>query len=718
MKSFKILLPAIFLWSCQHIHKNTTLFSWPNAKPPIAMQKEHIRIIHGDTVRDPYFWLKDYYAKGPDSTQVIDYLQAENRYTDSMMAGTAKLQKQLFDEMKGRINDNDASAPVFENGYYYYFRTELGKQYSTYCRKKGTLDAPEEILLDVNSLSVGKSFFNVTGYDVSDDNILLAYAVDELGRRQYTIHIKNLLTGETYKDAIEGTKGDPCFAADNKTIFYTANNPQTLLSEKIKRHVLGEDFTRDAIVFNETDKSNYIGVSRSKNKKYIIITSQATLSSEVKIIDAHKPDAPYRIFAGRRPNVLYSIVPLEEKFLVLTNWNAENFRLMECAIDQTESAFWKEVIPHRRDVLLKWVDEFREFLVIEERKGGQTQLRFLNRNNNESHYLAFDEPVYTAYPGLNPNYDSKLYRYNYSSQVTPYSVYHYDYVKKEKILLKQKPVGSYDPKQYVQERIFADARDGSKVPISIVYKKNFEKNGKGPLLLNGYGAIGYSLDPVFNSERISLLDRGFAFAIAHIRGGDDLGRHWYEQGKLMQKKNTFTDFIDCAKYLVENHYTSPEHLYAQGGSSGGLLMGAVINMEPRLWQGVIANVPFVDVVNSMLDENMPLTTNEYDEWGNPNNKDAYFYMKSYSPYENVERKDYPNLLVIAGLHDSQVQYFEPAKWVAKLRSMKTDKNALLLKTDLDSGHSGASGRFDYLKQIALEYAFLISLENMQMPIAK
>ena len=711
MNALKILLPSLLLWGCNQNKQDTKPFSWPDAKPPIAMQKEYVRIIHGDTVADPYFWLKDYYAKGPDSSKVIDYLNAENAYTEKMMSGTVQLQEQLFQEMKGRVPEDDATAPIFDNGYYYYTRTEAGSQYFKYCRKKGTLEASEEVLLDVDQMAKGKSFFSVTGYDMSDDNNLLAYAVDEIGRRQYTIHIKNLKTGETYKDAIRGTKGDPCFAADNRTIFYTSNNAQTLLSEKIKRHVLGEDVTQDVVVFTETDKSNYIGVSRSKNKKHIIITSQATLSSEVKVIDAYKPHTPYRVFAKRMPNVLYSIVPLEDKFLVLTNWNAENFQLMECTIEQTESAFWKEVIPHRQDVLLKWVDEFRDFLVIEERKGGQTQIRFINRKSNESHYLAFDEPVYTAYPGLNPDYESKLYRYNYSSQVTPYSVYHYDHVNRKKILLKQKSVAGYDPKQYVQERLFATARDGSKVPISIVYKKGFEKHGKAPLLLNGYGAIGFSLDPVFNSERISLLDRGFAFAIAHIRGGDDLGRHWYEEGKLMQKKNTFTDFIDCAKYLVENRYTSSEHLYAQGGSSGGLLMGAVTNMEPKLWNGVIANVPFVDVVNSMLDENMPLTTNEYDEWGNPNNKDAYFYMKSYSPYENVERKDYPNMLVTGGLHDSQVQYFEPAKWVAKLRSMKTDKNVLILKTEMDSGHSGASGRFDNLKQVALEYAFLLSLEG-------
>lgn len=679
----------------------------------MAMQKPHQRIIHNDTVNDPYFWLKDYYSKGPDSSRVIDYLKAENAYTERMMAGTAPLQEKLFDELKARLPEEDKTAPIFDNGYYYYTRTETGKQYFKYCRRKGSLNAPEEVLLDVDVLAEGKAYYNVTGYDVSDDNTLLAYAVDVLSRRQYTIRVKNLVTGETYADAITGTKGDPCFAADHKTIFYTANNPQTLLSEKIKRHVLGTDPGSDAVVFAETDNSNYISVSRSKNKKYIVITSQATLSSEVKLVDAARPDEPCRVFAPRMKNVLYSIVPLEEKFLVLTNMNAVNFRLMECNPDQTESAYWKEVIPHRSDVLLKWVDEFRDFLVVEERRAGLTQLRVINRRDNSSHYIPFDEPVYTAYPGANPDYKSGVYRFSYSSLLTPNSIYHYDIATRSKKLLKRKAVlGGYDPSQYMQERLSATARDGSEVPVSLVYKKGFQKNGKAPLLLYGYGAVGISIDPVFNSNIISLLDRGFAFAIAHIRGGDDLGRQWYDNGRLMKKKNTFTDFIDCAQYLIDRRYTSSQHLYTQGASSGGLLMGAVVNMAPQLMHGVIAEVPFVDVVNSMLDENMPLTTNEYDEWGNPNQKEAYFYMKSYCPYENVARKDYPNMLVVGALHDSQVQYFEPAKWVAKLRAMKTDKNILLLKTSMDYGHSGASGRFDFLKEIALEYAFLLTLEGI------
>ena len=677
------------------------------------MQKEHLRTIHGDTVNDPYYWMYDYFGKGPDSTNIINYLNEENVYTDTMMSGTKKFQESLFNEMKGRIKEKDETAPIFDNGYYYYTRTEEGKQYYKYCRKKGTLDAPEEILLDVDQMAAGKSYFSVTGFEVSDDNKLLAYAVDELSRRQYTIRVKNLETGETYPDVILNTQGDPCFAADNKTIFYTSNNPKTLLSEKIKRHTIGNDAKNDVVVYEEKDKSNYIGVGRSKNKKHIMIVSQAILSSEVKIIDASKPEEPYKIFAQRMKEVLYDVIALEDKFLIRTNWNAKNFRLMECPLDKTESANWKEVIPHRTDVLLKSVDEFKDFLVLEERKGGLNQLRIIQRKDNAEHYMTFEEPVYTAMPGANPEYNSNVYRYNYTSLITPNSIYNYDMTTKEKKLLKQKEVlGGYDLNQYTSERLVATATDGTKVPISIVYKKGYKKDSNSPLLLYAYGSYGISMDATFNSNRISLLDRGFAFAIAHVRGGEDMGRQWYDDGKLMKKKNTFTDFIDCGQYLIDNKFTSKEHIYAQGGSAGGLLMGAITNMAPNMWRGVIAQVPFVDVINTMLDESIPLTTNEYDEWGNPNNKEAYEYMKSYSPYENVEKKAYPNILVTTGLHDSQVQYFEPAKWVAKLRAMKTDKNILILKTEMNYGHSGASGRFDYLKDIALEYAFMFALEGI------
>ncbi len=705
----------LFMTACNNQTQTTKeTYQWPTgAKPPVAEVKPHERIIHGDTTVDNYYWMIDYFKKGADSTKVVDYLTAENTYLDTMMGDTKKFQGDLFTEMKARIKEKDESVPSFKNGYYYYSRTEEGKQYYKFCRKKGSLDAKEEMLLDVDVLAEGKAYFSVSGMEVSEDNKLLAYGVDEVSRRQYLINIKNLETGETYKDAVTHTGGDPCWANDNKTIFYTANNPETLLSEKIKRHTLGSDAATDITVYEEKDKSNYIGVGKTKNNKYIFISSQATLSSETKMIDAAKPTAAFVSFEPRMKEVLYDVIPLADKFLIRTNWNAKNFRLMECPLDKTDSSHWKEVIPHRTDVLLQGVEEFKDFIAINERKDGLVKLRIRNITNGQEHFIDFGEPAYAANIGTNPEYSSTKLRYNYTSLTTPNSVYDYDMATKDKKLMKQQEVvGGYNAADYVTERLYATAKDGTKIPVSLVYKKGFQKNGTAPLLQYAYGSYGYSTDASFNSSRLSLLNRGFVFAIAHIRGGQDLGRQWYEDGKLMKKKNTFTDFIDCGEFLVKEKYTSKEHLYAQGGSAGGLLMGAVVNMAPDLWNGIIAQVPFVDVVNTMLDESIPLTTNEFDEWGNPKNKDAYDYMKSYSPYENVEKKNYPNMLVTTGLHDSQVQYFEPAKWVAKLRAMKTDKNLLLLHTNMAFGHGGASGRFDYLKDIALNYAFLLTLEGI------
>ena len=541
---------------------------------------------------------------------------------------------------------------------------------------------------------------------------MLAFGVDMVSRRQYTISIKNLETGEVLKDAITNTEGGVAWANDNKTFFYTSKNPVTLLSEKIKKHVLGADAKTDAVVYNEKDNTNYIGVGKSKNGKNIFIVSQGTLTSEYKIIDADHPEAPFKVFAARAKDVLYDVMPVDGKFLILTNWNAKNFRLMECPLDKTEKENWKEVIPHRSDVLLEGAEVFKDYTVLSERKNGLTELRVLKKDGSD-YYIKFDEPVYDAGVGSNPEYNSTTLRYGYTSLTTPSSTYDYDLVKKDQKLMKQQEVvGGYNPKDYVTERIFATAKDGTKVPIALVYKKGFEKNGTSPLLLYGYGSYGSNSDVYFSSPRLSLLNRGFVFAIANIRGGQEMGRQWYEDGKLMKKKNTFTDFIAAGEYLIEQKYTSKGHLYAHGGSAGGLLMGAVVNMAPDLWNGVIADVPFVDVINTMLDESIPLTTNEFDEWGNPKQKAAYTYMKSYSPYENIEKKAYPNMLVTTGLHDSQVQYFEPAKWVAKLRATKTDKNVLLLKTNMEFGHGGASGRFDYLKDVSLRWAFLFKLEGI------
>jgi oligopeptidase B len=692
----------------------TTPYHWPDVKAPVADIKPLQRTLHGDTVTDNYYWMIDYFKKGADSTRVVDYLKAENDYLDTMMSGTNQFQEQLFTEMKARIKEKDESVPVFNNGYFYYTRTDEGKQYYKYCRKKGSLTAPEEIVLDVDAMAEGKAYYDIGEIEISEDNKLVAYGVDEISRREYVVHIKNLETGEVYKDAIPRTEGGAVWANDNKTLFYTSKNPETLLSEKIKRHVLGTDAASDVTVYEEQDKSNYIGVGKSKNNRYIVITSQATMSSEYRLIDAVKPDAAFKVFQPRMKDVLYSIIPLADKFLIKTNWNAKNFRLMECPLDKTESSNWKELIPNRADVLLEGVDEFKDFVVLTERKNGLTQLTIQSLADGKEHVLDFGEPAYAASPGSNPDYNSSTLRYQFTSLVTPYSTIDYNMTSREKKLMKQQEVvGGYNAADYVTERLYATAKDGTKIPISIVYKKGFEKNGKAPLLLYGYGSYGNSIDAYFGSARLSLLNRGFAFAIAHIRGGQEMGRQWYEDGKLMKKMNTFTDFIDCGEFLIKENYTSKQHLYAEGGSAGGLLMGAVVNLAPDMWRGVVAAVPFVDVVNTMLDESIPLTTNEFDEWGNPKNKDAYFYMKSYSPYENVEKKNYPNMLVLTGLHDSQVQYFEPAKWVAKLRATKTDSNHLFLRTNMDFGHGGASGRFDYLKEVALKYAFMFSLEGIE-----
>lgn len=716
----KLYLPAFAAIICFYIigcntqtKEKMTSFEWPkNIKPPVAPVKEYIRTIHNDTVADNYYWLNDYFKKGPDSAAVVKYLAEENAYLDTMMGGTKAFREKLYAEMKGRIKEKDESVPVLKNGYYYYTRTEEGKEYFKYCRKKGGLDAPEEILLDIDEMAKGHPYYSATGFNISEDNNLLAFGVDTVSRRQYNIHIKNLETGELYKDIIKGTSGGSEWANDNKTLFYTENNPVTLLSEKIKRHTLGTNASGDVTVYEEKDPSNYISVDKSKSGKFIFIVSQATLSSEWRFISADEPGATFRVFQPRMKEVLYEVADLGDKFYIVTNLNAKNFRLMECGLHKTASAEWKEVIAHRPDVLLQGISVFKNYLVINERKDGLVQLRIKNMSSGDDHYIDFGEPAYYAGLAGNPEFNSDVVRYTYTSLTTPNSVYDYHMQTKEKKLMKQQEVvGGYNPEEYVSERLYATAGDETKVPISIVYKKGFKKDGTAPLLLYAYGSYGISMDASFSANRLSLLNRGFVFAIAHIRGGQEMGRAWYEDGKMLKKKNTFTDFIDCGSFLIAQQYTSKGHLYAQGGSAGGLLMGAVTNIAPDLWNGVIAQVPFVDVVNTMLDTGIPLTTNEYDEWGNPNNKEAYDYMKSYSPYENIEKKAYPNILVTTGLHDSQVQYFEPAKWVAKLRTMKTDNNVLLLHTNMDFGHGGASGRFDYLKDIALEYAFLFALEG-------
>ncbi|SIO55240.1 S9 family peptidase [Chitinophaga niabensis] len=679
-----------------------------NVTPPTVEKIKKELTTNGDTRIDNYYWLNE-----RENPKVIAYLTAENKYLDTMLSPVKEFRGKLYEEMKGRIKEKDESVPYFENGYLYYTRFEEGKEYPIHCRKKGSSSAPEEIMLNVNDMAKGHEFFNVSGLNVSTDNKLLAYGVDTVSRRKYTLYVKNLETGELLKDVIAETTGGSTWANDNKTLFYTRKNPTTLRSERILKHLLGTEAAADKEVYFEKDETYNTYVYKTKSKKYLVIGSGSTLSSEYRILDADKPEGTFKVFHPREKDMLYDIDHRGDKFFIVTNWEAKNFRLMESPLDKTSKENWKEVIPHRSDVLLQGLDLFTDHMVLSERKNGLSQLRIINTTTKQEHYLDFGEPAYVAYSGANPEMDSKILRYGYTSLTTPSSTFDYNMDTKEKELKKQQEViGGYDPKNYVTERLMAKATDGTMVPISLVYKKGFEKNGQKPLLLYGYGSYGNSIEPTFSSNRISLLDRGFCYAIAHIRGGQEMGRQWYEDGKMFKKKNTFTDFIDCAEYLIAQKFTSKEHLYAMGGSAGGLLMGAVVNMRPDLWHGVVAAVPFVDVVTTMLDESIPLTTGEFDEWGNPKNKDSYDYMKSYSPYDNVEKKAYPNMLVTTGLHDSQVQYFEPAKWVAKLRELKTDNNLLLMETNMEAGHGGASGRFKAIKDVALQYAFLLHLEGI------
>ncbi len=714
MKSLTILAAGIiFLASCQSESAMKKAYQWPDVPAPVCEKKAKDLVAHGDTRIDNYYWLNDYFRKGPDSTKVVDYLKAENVYLDTMMAGTKDFQQKLYDEMKARIKEKDESVPVFKNGYYYYTRMVEGKEYYVYCRKKASLEAPEEVLLDVNEMAEGSEYFAASGFAVSPDNNLLAYGVDKVSRRQYALYVKNLTTGAITLEVTTGTGGNPVWASDNKTLFYAKNNAETLLSEKIMKHTLGTPDKNDVAVYTEKDPTNYIAVWKSKSDKYIFITSESTLSSELRFIPADNASAQFVVFQPRMKDVLYSVEHLNDNFVILTNLEALNFRLMQTPVGKTSRENWTEIIAHRPDVLVESFEPFKDFMVVTERKDGLINFRVMDLAGKQEHYIKFDEPAYLAATDANADYNAKVFRYSYTSLTTPRSVYDYTMTDRSKKLMKrQEVIGDFKPENYITERLMAKAADGSEVPISLVYRKGLKKNGNAPLLLYGYGSYGYSMDATFSSSRLSLLDRGFVYAIAHIRGGQEKGRQWYEDGKMHKKMNTFTDFIACAEYLVNQKFTSPEHLYAMGGSAGGLLMGAIVNLRPDLWNGVVAQVPFVDVVTTMSDPTIPLTTNEYDEWGNPASKEDYDYMKSYSPYDNVEKKAYPNMLVMTGLHDSQVQYFEPAKWVAKLRELKTDKNVLLLKTNMETGHGGASGRFKYLKDIALEYAFMFALEGI------
>ncbi|MCR4030180.1 MULTISPECIES: S9 family peptidase [Flavobacterium] len=666
---------------------------------------------HKETRIDNYFWLND-----RENSEVIDYLNQENAYYESMTSHTQNLKDNLFEEMKGRIKEDDSSVPYFYNGYFYITRFETGQDYPIFARKKGSLSAEEEILFNCNEMAKGHAYFKLGGLSISPDNKFASFGVDIVGRRIYTIQVKNLETGEILADKIENVTGASVWANDNNTIFYVRQDQVTLRADKVFKHKLNTASEKDVLVFDETDDTFNVSISKEKSRKYIVIGSGSTLTTEYRILNSNNPDGEFAVFQPRVRGLEYSISHYEDSFYILTNKDkATNFKLMKTPEDKTGKKNWVDLIPHREDVLLEDIEIFKNYLVVEERSNGLNHIRIMPWGDEPDYYLPFGSETYNAYTTTNVDFDTDILRYSYQSLATPSSVIDFNMKTKTKEILKEQQVlgGKFDKNNYVEERIWAEARDGVKVPISMVYRKGLEKNGKNPLLLYAYGSYGITMDTYFSSTRLSLLDRGFVYAIAHIRGGEDLGRQWYEDGKLLKKKNTFTDFIDCSKFVIDQKYTSPEHLYAEGGSAGGLLMGVIVNEAPELYNGVIAQVPFVDVITTMLDDSIPLTTGEYDEWGNPNNKKYYDYMLSYSPYDNVKAQEYPNMYVSTGLHDSQVQYWEPAKWVAKLRDLKTNNKLLFLDTNMDAGHGGASGRFEALKDLAKEFSFLLDLEKIK-----
>lgn len=673
--------------------------------PPKAAIRPHAMTMHGHSRIDNYYWLNE-----RENPEVLAYLEAENQYADACLKHTEPLQEQLFKEITSRIKQDDNSVPIKIRDYYHYTRFEEGKEYPIYCRKKHSLEAEEEVILDGNVLAEGHAFFEIGEVSLSEDDRLLAYSVDIVSRRIYTVYVKDLQKGEMVGEPIENTSGNVVWASDNKTLFYGVKD-ETLRPCKIMRHRLGTNPSDDVMVFEETDETFVTYISKTKSRKYLIINSESTLSSECRILESDRPENSFRVFQERQPDMLYGIDHYGEHFYIQTNADgARNYKIMRTPIGQTGKQNWEEVIAPRDQVMIEGFTIFSKFFVIEEREDGLVKIRVKSWDGQTDYYIDFGEPTYTAGVGANPDFDAVTLRFAYTSMTTPSSVFEYDMGKRTKTLLKQQEiVGGYNPNDYVTERLMAPSHDGVMVPISIVYKKELAKNGQNPLVLYGYGSYGSSMDAYFSLARLSLLDRGFVWAIAHIRGGEEMGRQWYEDGKMLNKKNTFLDFIACAEHLINKGYTSSQKMFAMGGSAGGLLVGAVVNMRPDLWKGVIAQVPFVDVVTTMLDESIPLTTGEYDEWGNPNEKQYYDYILSYSPYDNVEAKDYPAMLITTGLHDSQVQYWEPAKWAAKLRALKTDKNPLYLKTEMDYGHGGASGRFEGYKEVVLEYAFMLDV---------
>ena len=679
--------------------------------PPSVKQKPYEHRIHGDSRSDPFFWLKE-----RENPEVIDYLERENDYYQESTKDLVPLKENLFEEMKARIKEEDNSVPYFYNGYWYITRYEEGQDYPIYTRKKKRLTASEEILFDCNEMAKGHTYFRLVGINISPDNTKVIFGIDTVSRRQYSLKVKDLVSGKIYDTSIENTTGSSVWASDNTYFFFTKKNPTTLRSEAIYRHSTNDLLAKSTLVFEEKDETYSTFVSGSKSEEYIFIGSYSTLTTEYQYLKANDPLGEFKLVQQRKDNLEYSVAHYDDHFYILTNADkAENYKIMKTPIGATSKEHWVEVLPHRNKVLLEDIELFNDYWVITERENGLARIRIQRWDETEDYYLPLEGETYTVYMSTNIAFDTTKLRYVYNSMTTPSSVIEYDMASKEQIILKEQEVlgGQFNKADYVSKRLWAKAIDGTRIPISLIHRKDTLLNANTPILQYAYGSYGSTIDPGFSSTRLSLLDRGFAYAIAHVRGGEYLGRNWYEKGKMLHKKNTFTDFIDCSKHLISMGYTSAKHLYAYGGSAGGLLMGVVVNDAPELYNGVIAAVPFVDVVTTMLDDTIPLTTSEYDEWGNPNDKTFYEYIKSYSPYDNIKQQAYPHLLVTTGLHDSQVQYWEPAKWVAQLRLHKKDETVLYLDTNMSAGHGGASGRFDALKEIAKKYAFLLALEKSE-----
>jgi oligopeptidase B len=688
----------------------------PKNSPPVAAVRPHlVSSPHGQR-SDPYYWLRD--DKRSD-TDVLAYLNAENAYHALHQAPLKPLEDEIYAEIIGRLKQDDSTVPYLKNGYWYYIRFEPGQEHPIYARRKGSLDAPEHIMLDVNAMAVGHDYYQIGELDITPDGEWMAFCEDTVGRREYVLRFKNLHTGEILAGAIPAVEPDLAWANDNRTVLYIEKDPETLLGLRVKKHVLGADPASDVLVFEQTDKSLYTGVSKSKSDRFLFIHMEGTLSSEWWYADAHDPSLNFKVFLARQDGHEYDVEHLNHEFIVRTNWQATNFRVMSVPIGREDSqSQWRDLIAHRDDTYIEDFEVFSRYLATSVRSGGLRKIGIQpltedGHAEGQPHFIASAEPAYTTALSANPEIESEILRYSYSSLATPATVYDYNMRTGEQTLLKRDPVlGDFDPANYQTELLFAPARDGKSIPISVIYRKGFVKDGSAPLLQYAYGSYGLSMDPAFSSARFSLIDRGFVYAIAHIRGGQEMGRAWYDDGRQFNKKNSFTDFIDATHFLVAQGYARKHGVFAMGGSAGGLLMGAIANLSPEDYRGIVAQVPFVDVVTTMLDDSIPLTTNEYDEWGNPADRASYEYMLSYSPYDNVRPQAYPAMLVTTGLWDSQVQYYEPAKWVAKLRSVKTDQNPLLLHVDMDAGHGGKSGRFQRYREIAMEYAFIVSTAGL------